>query len=111
MSIGFKSLKKRTDFLKLRENCSSFKTKNFIFNFKIDKSIPVPVVGITISNKVGNAVKRNYIKRLIKSMISNKKSTIPKSLIIEVIAKKNLKPSLSSFNKDFITLQKNYLSN
>ena len=86
MSIGFKSLKKRTDFLKLRENCSSFKTKNFIFNFKIDKSIPVPVVGITISNKVGNAVKRNYIKRLIKSMISNTKSTIPKSLIIEVIA-------------------------
>ena len=100
MSIGFKSLKKRADFLKLRDNCSSFKTENFIFNFKIDKSVLVPVVGITVSNKIGNAVKRNYIKRLIRSIISNKKSTIPKSLIIEIIAKKNVRPSFSSFNKD-----------
>ena len=105
MSIGFKSLKKRADFLKLRENCSSFKTENFIFNFKIDKSVPVPVVGITVSNKIGNAVKRNYIKRLIRSIISNKKSTIPKSLIIEIIAKKNVRPSFSSFNKDILTIE------
>ncbi len=106
MSVGFKSLKKRADFLRLRENCSSFKTKNFIFNFKIDNSLLVPVVGITVSNKIGNAVKRNYIKRLIKSIISNKKSAIPKSLIIEIIAKRNLSPSFSSFNKDILTLKK-----
>ena len=106
MSIGFKSLKKRADFLRLRESCSSFKTKNFIFNFKIDKSLTVPVVGITVSNKIGNAVKRNYIKRLIRSIISNKKSPIPKNLIIEIIAKKNLNPSFSSFNRDILTLQK-----
>ena len=106
MSIGFKSLKKRADFLKLRDNCSSFKTENFIFNFKIDKSVLVPVVGITVSNKIGNAGKRNYIKRLSRSIISNKKSTIPESLIIEIIAKKNVTPSFSSFNKDILKLQK-----
>ena len=70
MSLGFTSLKKRKDFLRLRNNCSSLDTKNFIFNYKKDQSVSEPIVGITISNKVGNSVKRNYIKRLIRSIIS-----------------------------------------
>ena len=108
MSIGFKSLKKRSDFLKLRENCSSFKTANFIFNVKIDKSVSVPVVGITVSNKIGNAVKRNYLKRIIRSIVVNNLNSMPKNTKLEIIPKKQIeKKKYSALEKDFLDTVKN----
>tara|TARA_B100000989_G_C19470000_1_gene440217 strand:+ start:353 stop:688 length:336 start_codon:yes stop_codon:yes gene_type:complete len=110
MSLGFTSLKKRKDFLRLRNNCSSLKTKNFIFNYKKDQSVSEPIVGITISNKVGNSVKRNYIKRLIRSIISSNKKKFPQKIIIEIIAKRDINPSFLNFNKDFLIFNDNFFT-
>lgn len=110
MTQSFESLKKRKDFLDLREKCSCYKTKNFIINFKTDTYLSKPKIGITVSNKIGNAVKRNYIKRVVKSTINDLKQTFPKNLVIEVIAKKNLSTNFTHLRKDLVNFQENYKS-
>ena len=85
-------LKKRAEFISVRKNGSCKKSKFFIINFQ---RVPDSknFFGITVSKKVGNAVKRNYLKRIIRSIIRNNINLIPNGILFEVIPKKGAEKS------------------
>ena len=49
-------------------------------------------LGITVTKKAGNAVKRNRIKRLIREFFRLNKDLFPENHYIVVMAKKNMPP-------------------
>jgi ribonuclease P protein component len=96
------SLKKRSDFLFVRKSGESIRSKHFIVNYLIPLE-PKVEMGITVSKKIGNAVKRNYIKRVIRSIIRNNSSKIPNNLIFEIIPKKKIETiSFFDLEKDLL---------
>ncbi len=100
----FDTLKKRRSFLDVRSSGSSVNCNYLIFNFKKNSENHKPTqmrYGITVSRKIGNAVRRNYIKRLIRALILLNKKTLPLGYNIEIIPKKNIKPLLKEFQRDF----------
>ena len=95
-------LKKRAEFISVRKNGSCKKSKFFIINFQ---HVPNSknFLGITVSKKVGNAVKRNYLKRIIRSIIRNNINLIPNGILFEVIPKKGAeKSSYHLLEKDLV---------
>ena len=81
-------LKKRAEFISLRNKCSTFHGKLVIIN--IDKDSNFTKYGFTVSKKIGNAVKRNYLKRVFRSIIRNNWVSIKKSISFEIIPKKRI---------------------
>ena len=82
------SIKKRDDFLKLRSIGKKITSKFFIIYFKKQTYKNINL-GITVSKKHGNAVNRNYIKRIIKAAFIKNLNQIPEKLEIEIIPKIN----------------------
>ena len=100
------SLKKRSDFLFVRKSGESIRSKHFIVNYLIPLE-PKVEMGITVSKKIGNAVKRNYIKRVIRSIIRNNSNKIPNNLIFEIIPKKKIETiSFFDLEKDLLDFTK-----
>ena len=60
-------LKKRSEFISLRNKCITLHGKLVIIN--IDNNASFTKYGLTVSKKIGNAVKRNRIKRKLKSVV------------------------------------------
>ena len=58
-------LRKRADFLRLSNQAQKVHTSNFVILWK-ERAVPSVRLGITVSGKVGNAVTRNRLKRLIR---------------------------------------------
>lgn len=104
MKFGFDSLKKRSQFLLIRKHGQTIKSEFLIINFLKTKNPDKKTnFGLTVSKRVGNAVKRNYIKRLIRAVLIKNKRKISSNLQIEIIPKK------SSTNLDFISLEKDLI--
>tara|TARA_B100000963_G_scaffold337490_1_gene333536 strand:- start:597 stop:998 length:402 start_codon:yes stop_codon:yes gene_type:complete len=91
-------LKKRAEFISLRNKCKSFHGKFVIIN--IDESSNLTKYGLTVSKKIGNAVKRNYLKRVFRTIIRNNWKSIKKSISFEIIPKKKI------FNHSFTEIEK-----
>ena len=81
-------LKKRSEFVSLRHKSKTFHGKLVIVN--IDKNSNFRKYGFTVSKKIGNAVKRNYLKRIFRSIIRNNWVSIKKSISFEIIPKKKI---------------------
>ena len=64
-------------------------SSNFIAIFGNNQSGKTRL-GIAVNKKIGNAVTRNRIKRLIREFFRLRKDSIPKSRDIVVIAKKDI---------------------
>ena len=100
-------LKKRSDFLKLRSKCKKIHGNFVILNFS--KSKGETKYGITVSKKIGNAVKRNYVKRVIRSIIRNNWKELKKDLQVEIIPKKGfLETEYTSIENDIKNLIKKF---
>ena len=85
----FTSLKKRKDFLFLRKSGKSVKGKYLIINFsKCNK--PEIQIGFTVSKKIGNAVTRNYVKRILRSIVRNNLNQLTEHFKLEIIPKKKI---------------------
>ncbi len=92
-------LKKRSEFISLRNKCVTFHGKFVIVN--IEKNSNYTKYGLTVSKKIGNAIKRNYLKRIFRSIIRNNWKTIKNSISFEIIPKKKiLNYSFAEIEKD-----------
>ena len=96
----FFSLKKRYEFLNIRNKGKSLSFKYLIINFhkKKDKRTKI---GLTVTKKLGNAVTRNYIKRVIRASVIKNYNKIPDYFDIEIIPKKRfLESNFEEINAD-----------
>lgn len=80
-------LLKRAEFVRLSGRGKSFKTRHFIAAVA-DGNQDNNRIGITASKKVGNAVKRNRIKRIVREYFRHRKESLSGNRDINIIAKK-----------------------
>jgi ribonuclease P protein component len=78
---------KRREFLQLKRCGKRIQDRNFIIIYS-DGRYEKSRIGITVSKKLGNAVKRNKIKRLIRENFRMNRDKIAEFMDINVIAKK-----------------------
>ena len=78
---------KRREFLQLQKCGKKIQDRNFIIIYS-DGRFEKNRIGITVSKKIGNAVKRNKTKRLIREHFRMNRDKIAEFMDINVIAKK-----------------------
>ena len=78
----------RADFVKLNRSGKRLYTKHFTLSIK-QNGQGVTRLGVTVSKKTGNAVKRNRTKRLIREFFRFNKAYLPQGYDIVVAAKKD----------------------
>jgi len=79
-------LKKR-EFISLKLYGRRYYTKNFVVIIRENRG-GITRLGITVSKRIGNAVKRNRIKRLIREFFRLNKQQIPKGYDLLITALK-----------------------
>ena len=79
-------LRKRSDFLRLSRESGRHTVKGFLLVWQ-PNDLMLPRLGITASRKVGNAVTRNRLKRLIREFFRNNRLLLP-AVDINVIARR-----------------------
>ena len=80
-----KRLLNRKDFVNLNRLGKRYRTKHFTIIFK-ENELSISRLGITVSKKIGNAVKRNKVKRLVREFFRLNKRCCPKGYDIVIIA-------------------------
>ncbi|MDR6225366.1 ribonuclease P protein component [Desmospora profundinema] len=81
-------LKRRNDFKRAFRGGSSVANRQFVL-YRSRRRQPGPVrIGISVSRKVGNAVIRNRIKRLVKEITRQWVEDLPEETDLIVIARK-----------------------
>jgi len=76
---------KRSLFLNIGKKGSKVRTRHFIVLY-MPNSLNITRIGITVSKKIGSAVKRNRVKRLIREFFRSKKQSFLTSLDCVFIA-------------------------
>lgn len=80
---------KRSEFLAAQRFAQKFHTRSFLGLVVLSTDAQKSRIGITTSKKVGNAVQRNHIRRLIRESFRRHKLELLPGFDIVVIAKKN----------------------
>ena len=93
-------LRKRSEFLNLRKDCLTSHGKTVISNHQVSKS-KTSKIGLTVTKKIGAAVIRNKVKRILRAIIQRNKNLFVKPIYLEIIAKKEiLKCEFEEIEKD-----------
>ena len=77
----------RKDFVNLNQLGKRYQAAHFTVILK-HNGLGITRLGITVSKKIGNAVKRNKVKRLIREIFRLHKTSIPQGYDILIAAKK-----------------------
>lgn len=77
----------RADFVNLNRSGKRCHSEHFLLIFK-ENGLGITRLGITASRKMGNAVKRNRVKRLTREFFRLKKPHLPQGYDIVIVAKK-----------------------
>jgi ribonuclease P protein component len=80
-------LLKRAQFLLLSRHGKRIQTRFFLANYE-ENALGRSRIGITVSKKVGNAVARNRIKRLVREFYRLNRDFLPGKWDINIIARK-----------------------
>ena len=101
----------RKDFVNLNRLGERYRTKHFTIIIR-ENGLKITRLGITVSKKTGNAVKRNKVKRLVREYFRLNQNTLPSGHDIVFVANKgieglmfsDLKEELSEINmvKEFL---------
>jgi ribonuclease P protein component len=81
-------LRKRSEFLRLPRNGRKVHSANFVVISKAN-DLGETRLGVTVSGKVGNAVVRNRVKRLVREFFRRRRQEMLPGLDVLVIAKKS----------------------
>ncbi|MBR1936087.1 MAG: ribonuclease P protein component [Bacilli bacterium] len=97
-------VKKTKDFEDIINNGTNLKNKLFVVHCK-NNNLPYDRFGISVSKKLGNAVFRNYYKRIIRSIIDNyKKDYVNSKDYIIILRKEAINKSYSELENELIAL-------
>jgi ribonuclease P protein component len=80
-------LLKRKDFVNLNRFGERYNAAHFTIILE-ENGLNVTRLGITVSKKIGKAVKRNRVKRHLREFFRSKKELFPKGYDIVIVAKK-----------------------
>jgi ribonuclease P protein component len=81
-------LRKRAVFQKVQGRGKKLQTDHFIVFTLPNDSVKPARLGVTVSRKVGGAVVRNRVKRLVREAFRRQKTLFPRGLDVVLIAKK-----------------------
>jgi ribonuclease P protein component len=79
-------LRKSSDFQRVRQGGKRRHSPNFIV-VVLHRSNSLTRLGLTVSRKVGGAVQRNRVKRLVREFFRNHLNRLPDGVDISIIAK------------------------
>ena len=97
-------VKNNREFNNIIKNCSYKKNNEFIIYYS-DNNLNHSRFGISVSKKIGNAVKRNYYKRIIRNICHINKNLYSKDKDYIIIMRKGLTLlKFEEINKSFINL-------
>ena len=95
-------LRKRFEFRRLRDSGRRVHTPSFVFMIAPSQFVQ-PRLGITVSRQVGNAVRRNRVKRLVREAFRQQRNMLPPTSDLVVIARSGCTiDSLSAVVSEFI---------
>jgi ribonuclease P protein component len=77
----------RKDFVNLNRSGKRYRTAHFTVIFK-QNGLGITRLGIIVSKKTGNAVKRNRVKRLIREFFRLSKDYLPQGYDLIIVANK-----------------------
>jgi len=80
------SLKKNNEFLEVYKRGESFANK-YLIMYVLENNTIQNRLGISISKKVGNSVKRNRLRRLIKESFRDTEECFPRGLDIVIVVR------------------------
>src|SRR4051794_36315682 len=80
-------VRKRSQFQAIQGKGKKLHTDNFLV-FVLPQKVPsAPRLGVTVSKKVGGAVQRNRVKRLVREAFRRRKTLFPQGVDLVFIAK------------------------
>ncbi|TYO97667.1 ribonuclease P protein component [Geothermobacter ehrlichii] len=79
-------LRKRRDFIKCKQMGRIIHTSHFLV-FALKRDDEQVRLGVTVSRRVGGAVTRNRVKRLIREFFRTRQQQLPKGFDLSIIAK------------------------
>lgn len=99
-------VKNNRDFEKIIKKGKCVKNNEFVLYF-IDNNLMYDRFGISVSKKIGNAVIRNYYKRIIRNVCDKNKNIYSKGKDYIIIMRKGLiKLDFNKINDSFSSLLK-----
>ncbi len=96
-------IRNKKEFLRLYKKGSRYRGKYFNLIY-ISNDLSFSRMAVVISKKVGNAVKRNKIKRQMRTLFRRNKDLLESSLDILIVAKKEI------IDASWLKLQEEYFS-
>ena len=108
MSEGFPSrerIKNRKDFARVWETGKKGETVSAVFFF-LKNNLPFSRLGLKLSKKVGNAVRRNRIKRILREIYRRNKKDMTEKADLVLIPKQGIQDDYWKLDAEFQTIIK-----